>query len=1252
MTKVSIENVKRDGQHGTPQDPLEPQPAPVRSKSAPTTRSLHRNQRPSIKETQASVDKSATATPTPVLSARDLRALSRSERLEAQASNKIAAIATAIAPNQELTKQSEVTHGNHTRFDSRSQAPDTSGTHKSRLASQPDQHHSGAQLTPLHLPSSSEEGLRPRNSSHAARDSNLTQVKRTKKNKINFPRPNAPEWTEIDKELAIALPRVFNTTYMSATSGAKAAAKLGDWLYTFFSDKFGVKDEQKPTPHTNRREPRPNRALERLRKQKQDLKKARRALLKAGLQGTEAERLLKARWRTVLRRHNGLRLALFKQQQARARVKAEREFRRDPPKFAHKLFRGCSGSASPTFSKAKAEEYFARTYRDEGRGHTYRAAEEMVRPPPPKHQFCLRPPSVHELSRAARRKRNGAAAGLDGISYVPYKNCPSLIHFLYRLGSKLWKEHKIADDWAQAFIILLKKGSLTEDLDVVSEWRPIAIAATVGKIYLSVIADRLQRFLVHNSYIPRKVQKGFLSGVAGCVEHTFMLYEALKEAKEEQRQIVVAWIDLANAYGSVRHNLIQFALHWYHVPEAIQELVFDYYEKIMARVETSAWHTDFFRFDIGVFQGCVLSAILFICVFQLLLDFLQPLQKKHGFHFKQPDFRALTEAYADDLALISRNANGCQALCDRTDVWLTWSVTMKAKPKKCRSLGWRQFDHRIVEEKFEPVHDLKFSPFDPKLRIAGESMGFILVPENDGFEGRHFKFLGRHIHYFLSEHEIKAKIRKDFIADVTTVARSHVNGLMKLWLYEFYVIRRPSWALMIHDLDVSFARELQSLVQPHLRKWAGLHRSVDPGVLYRSRANFGLQLTSVEQHFVSMQIVKGQLLQASVDENVRAMWKSKESREASMGRLLKVSKLNRQMQSQVELNLLFPSQTSRQGLGHGNFKASHTSREKRQLVSAVTKSIADEKLVQHAHCLSQQGVWTRWHQDVIPFDFSWQNLLYGPGPQAIKFVLNATVNWLKTPDLLKKFGFKSTAYCPLCGHGQCTVHHILSNCKHALKTGRYTWRHDSVLLLLKPLLEDRVAQVNSSPPKRMLPRPILSSFVKAGESKAVPKEDKRCLLDGAADWRLLVDFESESIVFPPEIYSTPERPDIVIWSRQRKSVIMIELTCPAEEGIRDAQARKESRYTLLRERIAQQGWSPCLLTIEAGARGYVARSFSACLVKLGFPSRAARSACKQVSAVVQRCSFAIYLARASKKWAHGDLLQLKAADRDPNTPVA
>ena len=84
------------------------------------------------------------------------------------------------------------------------------------------------------------------------------------------------------------------------------------------------------------------------------------------------------------------------------------------------------------------------------------------------------------------------------------------------------------------------------------------------------------------------------------------------------------WLDLANAYGSVSHNLIQFALNWLHIPKLIQNIIFDYYEKICAFVKTKKWTTGFFPFDIGLFQGCVLSTIIFDCVFQLLLDIVVP----------------------------------------------------------------------------------------------------------------------------------------------------------------------------------------------------------------------------------------------------------------------------------------------------------------------------------------------------------------------------------------------------------------------------------------------------------------------------------------------------------------------------------------------------------------------------------------------------------------------------------------------------
>ena len=34
----------------------------------------------------------------------------------------------------------------------------------------------------------------------------------------------------------------------------------------------------------------------------------------------------------------------------------------------------------------------------------------------------------------------------------------------------------------------------------------------------------------------------------------------MRDAYENHRQIILVFIDLANAYGSVMHNLIQFAL--------------------------------------------------------------------------------------------------------------------------------------------------------------------------------------------------------------------------------------------------------------------------------------------------------------------------------------------------------------------------------------------------------------------------------------------------------------------------------------------------------------------------------------------------------------------------------------------------------------------------------------------------------------------------------------------------------------------
>jgi len=144
----------------------------------------------------------------------------------------------------------------------------------------------------------------------------------------------------------------------------------------------------------------------------------------------------------------------------------------------------------------------------------------------------------------------------------------------------------------------------------------------------------------------------------------------------------------------------------------------------------------------------------------------------------------------------------------------------------------------------------------------------------------------------------------------------------------------------------------------------------------------------------------------------------------------------------------------------------------------VIKDFADVKRVAHAHSLARQGVWLQWSNSTIPFDFSWKNLLFGPGEHILKFVLNASVNWVKTPDLLKLWGYKHQDLCTICGSGGCTLHHILSNCSIALRQRRYNWRHDSVLKHILAVLADHI---DSLVGVRSSPSDYNGPFVRAGE---------------------------------------------------------------------------------------------------------------------------------------------------------------------------
>ncbi len=63
-------------------------------------------------------------------------------------------------------------------------------------------------------------------------------------------------------------------------------------------------------------------------------------------------------------------------------------------------------------------------------------------------------------------------------------------------------------------------------------------------------------FSLKNGYIDTSVQKGGIPGIPGCLEHTSMVTQLPREARENKGDLVVLWLDLATAYGSMPHRLV------------------------------------------------------------------------------------------------------------------------------------------------------------------------------------------------------------------------------------------------------------------------------------------------------------------------------------------------------------------------------------------------------------------------------------------------------------------------------------------------------------------------------------------------------------------------------------------------------------------------------------------------------------------------------------------------------------------------
>ena len=79
--------------------------------------------------------------------------------------------------------------------------------------------------------------------------------------------------------------------------------------------------------------------------------------------------------------------------------------------------------------------------------------------------------------------------------------------------------------------------------------------------------------------------------------------------------------DLADAFGSVNHELIEYTLKRKHLPECVSTYITSLYSQLTGVITGPSWTTTKFPFRTGTFQGDPLSPVIFIHVFNPIIQY-------------------------------------------------------------------------------------------------------------------------------------------------------------------------------------------------------------------------------------------------------------------------------------------------------------------------------------------------------------------------------------------------------------------------------------------------------------------------------------------------------------------------------------------------------------------------------------------------------------------------------------------------------
>ncbi|XP_023210577.1 uncharacterized protein LOC111613450 [Centruroides sculpturatus] len=478
------------------------------------------------------------------------------------------------------------------------------------------------------------------------------------------------------------------------------------------------------------------------------------------------------------------------------------------------------------------EDHYREMYKATTPANTDPVPARPCTPPDTNNPFEA-PFTPQEVARRISKGHN-TAPGPDGLRYLHWRRVDPKGLITAAIFNAVRRIGYVPSSWKISTTVLIhKKGEVSN----ISNWRPICLSNTLGKLYTACLADRLLRWCNTNNRLSSS-QKGFLN-YQGCIEHNFVLQSVIQNARRCRKDCFIAWLDIANAFGNIPHVTLWESLKWHGLHQDAICVLQQLYDGSSTQVRTSMGLTESIPMQSGVKQGCPISPLLFILAVEPAIRRIADLDKGYSLN----GYPTSVLAYADDIALISDTAEGLQLQLDAIADWTKWA-NINFNIAKCGTLSIRGKEHTTSNNSF--LINQQTIPVlgnDDAYRHLGVPTGF-------------------------GKHDTPAATINGILQSLVKLHTSKLAPWQKVDALNTFIMPKLTFCLTAGTTPKSALTKIDRATKRYVKKWLGLPQRASPEIVHLPYMCGGTNVTPTNQLADIAQVSHAMHLFFSKDSNI------------------------------------------------------------------------------------------------------------------------------------------------------------------------------------------------------------------------------------------------------------------------------------------------------------------------------------------------------------------------------------------------